>query len=72
MYDLLEPGGFVLFFEITGPLATCIWGLDKRTWTFTDEREFGLWMAKPRWHRILAEAGFQQIRELWCARTPLI
>ena len=47
-----------------------MWGLDARTWNFTDEREYGLWMAKPRWRSLLAAAGLTQIAEHWWAQTP--
>ncbi|EIE23140.1 hypothetical protein COCSUDRAFT_47508 [Coccomyxa subellipsoidea C-169] len=62
----LADGGFLLLYETTAAFTTCLWGLDERTWKFTDEREYGLWMAKPRWHRLWAEAGFTQIVEHWC------
>ncbi|EIE22203.1 ketoacyl-synt-domain-containing protein [Coccomyxa subellipsoidea C-169] len=62
----LADGGFVLLYETTAAFTACLWGLDERTWKFTDEREYGLWIAKPRWHRLWAEAGFTQITEHWC------
>lgn len=52
-------------------MPALIWGLDARTWTFTDEREYGLWMAKPRWHKILAQAGLELVCEHWCAFSSL-
>ena len=68
--NALAPGGFLLMLEMMSPLAACIWGLDERTWRFTDEREFGLWLAKPRWQRLLREAGLLRVREHWCVLPP--
>ena len=69
VHGFLADGGFLLLYETTAAFTTCLWGLDERTWKFTDEREYGLWMAKPRWHRLWKEAGFTQIVEHWCAAT---
>lgn len=55
----------MLLYETTAAFTTCLWGLDERTWKFTDEREYGLWMAKPRWHRLWEQAGFTQVVEHW-------
>lgn len=66
IHGSLADGGFLLLYETTAAFTTCLWGLDERTWKFTDEREYGLWMAKPRWHRLWTEAGFTQIVEHWC------
>jgi hypothetical protein len=46
---------------------TNMWGLDARCWNFTDEREYGLWISKARWHTLLAQAGFTRVTEHWCA-----
>ncbi len=64
-HGCLADGGFLLLYETTAAFTTCLWGLDERTWKFTDEREYGLWMAKPRWHRLWTEAGFTQVVEHW-------
>jgi hypothetical protein len=65
--EQLAPGGFLLAYEATRPLATFAWGLDKVTWNFTDEREYGLWMRPQRWHRQLAAAGLVRVCEHTCA-----
>jgi fatty acid synthase len=65
----MTEGGFLLLYEMTCSAPTLLWGLDARTWKFTDEREYGLWMAKPRWHKLLQEAGLTCICEHWCACT---
>lgn len=54
-----------MLYETTAAYTTCLWGLDERTWNFTDEREYGLWIAKPRWDRLWADAGFQQVIAHW-------
>ena len=54
-----------MLYETTAAFTTCLWGLDERTWNFTDEREFGLWIAKPRWDRLWADAGFVQVIAHW-------
>lgn len=61
----LADGGFLMLYETTAAYTTCLWGLDERTWNFTDEREYGLWIAKPRWDRLWADAGFQQVIAHW-------
>jgi fatty acid synthase len=68
----LAEGGFLLLYEMTCSVPTLLWGLDARTWTFSDEREYGLWMAKPRWRRILQEAGLTLICEHWFAFTRTV
>lgn len=69
--DQLADGGFLLAYEITRPFACFAWGLDKRSWEFTDEREFGLWMSRDRWHAQLAAAGLVLVTEHMCAHTRL-
>ncbi|KAK9916399.1 hypothetical protein WJX75_002178 [Coccomyxa subellipsoidea] len=64
--EQLAPGGFLLAYEATRPLATFAWGLDKVTWNFTDEREYGLWMSPQRWHAQLAAAGLVRVCEHTC------
>ena len=71
IHGSLADGGFLLLYETTAAFTTCLWGLDERTWKFTDEREYGLWMAKPRWHRLWTEAGFTQIVEHWCVSVGI-
>ncbi|CAK0786732.1 hypothetical protein CVIRNUC_009946 [Coccomyxa viridis] len=66
IHGALADGGFVMLYETTAAFTTCLWGLDERTWNFTDEREFGLWIAKPRWDRLWADAGFVQVIAHWC------
>ena len=68
--EQLCAGGFLLFFEFTRPVACFTWGLDARTWNFTDEREYGLWMQRERWHALLADAGLVRVSEHWFA--PLL
>ena len=62
IYDALEDGGFLMFFEMTTVLPTLLWGLDAQCWTFEDEREFGLWVNQERWVKLLEEVGFTQVR----------
>lgn len=62
VYDALEDGGFLLFFEMTTVLPTLLWGLDAQCWNFEDEREFGLWVKRERWEQLLVEVGFTQVR----------
>ena len=62
VYNALEDGGFLLFFEMTTVLPTLLWGLDAQCWNFEDEREFGLWVKRERWEQLLAEVGFTQVR----------
>ncbi|EIE19938.1 hypothetical protein COCSUDRAFT_44339 [Coccomyxa subellipsoidea C-169] len=64
--EQLAPGGFLLAYEGTRPLPTLAWGLDKVTWNFTDEREYGLWMSPQRWHAQLAAAGLVMVSEHTC------
>jgi len=65
IHGSLTDGGFVMLYETTAAYTTCLWGLDERTWNFTDEREYGLWIAKPRWDRLWADAGFEQVIAHW-------
>ena len=65
IYDALAPGGFLLLYEATDPMPAHLFGLDARTWNFNDEREFGLWIAKPRWRVLLAHAGLTMVSEHW-------
>ena len=67
IHGALAEGGFLMIYETTAAFTCCLWGLDERTWNFTDEREYGLWIAKPRWHALLAAAGFTQVVDHWCA-----
>lgn len=67
VFEVMAEGGFLLLYEMTCSVPMLIWGLDERTWTFTDQREYGLWMAKPRWQAILKEAGLEPVCEHWCA-----
>ncbi len=62
IYDALHDGGFLLFFEMTTVLPTLLWGLDAQCWNFEDEREFGLWVNRERWERLLEEVGFSKVR----------
>lgn len=64
--EQLAPGGFLLAYEATKPLPVFAWGLDKVTWNFTDEREYGLWMSPQRWHAQLAAAGLVMVSEHTC------
>ena len=61
IYDALEDGGFLMFFEMTTVLPTLLWGLDAQCWNFEDEREFGLWVNQERWVKLLEEVGFTQV-----------
>ena len=63
--DALAPGGFLLLLELSSALPAAIWGLDARTWAFTDERDYGLWMTKARWRSLLARAGLTSVAEHW-------
>ena len=65
IHGALAPGGFLLIYETTAAYTCCLWGLDERTWGFTDEREYGLWIAKPRWARLMAGAGFTRVIDHW-------
>lgn len=65
IHGSLADGGFLMLYETTAAFTTCLWGLDERTWNFTDKREFGLWIAKPRWDRLWADAGFVQVIAHW-------
>lgn len=67
----MAEGGFLLLYEMTCSVPMFLWGLDARTWTFTDEREYSLWMARPRWHQILKEAGLEMVCEHWCASLTI-
>ena len=62
IYNALEDGGFLMFFEMTTVLPTLLWGLDAQCWNFEDEREFGLWVNQERWVKLLEEVGFTQVR----------
>lgn len=62
IYDALEDNGFLLFFEMTTVLPTLLWGLDAQCWNFEDEREFGLWVPRERWEKLLREVGFTEVR----------
>ncbi|KAK9904717.1 hypothetical protein WJX75_001194 [Coccomyxa subellipsoidea] len=61
IYNALHDGGFLLFFEMTTVLPTLLWGLDAQCWNFEDEREFGLWVNRERWERLLEEVGFAKV-----------
>ncbi len=71
IFAALAPGGFLLMLEMCGVSPANVWGLDARTWAFTDEREYGLWMGKARWHALLDAAGFARVAEHWCAPALL-
>ena len=62
IYDALEDNGFLLFFEMTTVLPTLLWGLDAQCWNFEDEREFGLWVPREHWEKLLREVGFTEVR----------
>ena len=62
IYNALEDNGFLLFFEMTTCLPTLLWGLDAQCWNFEDEREFGLWVSREHWERLLREVGFTEVR----------
>ena len=66
IYDALEDNGFLMFFEMTTVLPTLLWGLDAQCWNFEDEREFGLWVPRERWEKLLREVGFTEVRS--CCR----
>ena len=61
IYNALHDGGFLMFFEMTTVLPTLLWGLDAQCWNFEDEREFGLWVNRERWERLLEEVGFSKV-----------
>ncbi|CAL8464659.1 g4194 [Coccomyxa elongata] len=61
IYNALHDNGFLLFFEMTTVLPTLLWGLDAQCWNFEDEREFGLWVDRARWERLLEEVGFAKV-----------
>ena len=65
IYDALEDNGFLLFFEMTTCLPTLLWGLDAQCWNFEDEREFGLWVPRERWEKLLREVGFTEVRSCY-------
>ena len=70
IYNALEDNGFLLFFEMTTCLPTLLWGLDEQCWNFEDEREFGLWVSREHWERLLREVGFTEVRRgsfIWAA-----
>jgi hypothetical protein len=71
IYNALEDYGFLLFFEMTTVLPTLLWGLDAQCWNFEDEREFGLWVNRERWERLLDEVGFTQVRCRLLKSLPL-
>ena len=70
MRDALAPGGFLLLFEGTDDGPAHIFGLDKRIWTYTDEREYALWIPRSRWHKLLAGAGLSLVSEHRWGRLP--
>jgi hypothetical protein len=70
IYNALHDGGFLLFFEMTTVLPTLLWGLDAQCWNFEDEREFGLWVNRERWERLLEEVGFAKVRA--CSARSLL
>jgi len=61
IYNALDDNGFLLFFEMTTVLPTLLWGLDAQCWNFEDEREFGLWVNRERWEKLLREVGFTEV-----------
>ena len=63
IYNALHDNGFLLFFEMTTVLPTLLWGLDAQCWNFEDEREFGLWVDRARWERLLEEVGFSKVSQ---------
>lgn len=63
IYNALHDNGFLLFFEMTTVLPTLLWGLDAQCWNFEDEREFGLWVDRARWERLLEEVGFAKVSQ---------
>ena len=71
VYNALEDGGFLLFFEITCVLPTLLWGLDAQCWNFSDEREFGLWVGRAQWERLLQDVGFTKVGRFWHLLPPL-
>ena len=70
IHKALAPGGFLLLFEAMDETPAHIFGLDERIWTYTDEREYALWIPKRRWHKLLAQAGLSMVAEHWCEQPP--
>ena len=68
--EQIAEGGFLLLSEATRPWTCMLWGLDARSWQFTDEREYGLWISRARWHRLLAAAGLVMVACNKCVRCP--
>ena len=60
----MAPGGFLCFYDFTDVTPALFWGLSAQCWGFQDERDFSLWCSLPRWERLLANAGFEQVRTL--------
>lgn len=61
IYTYLKDGSFLVFYEVTSPVALALWGMDARLWSFEDEREYGLWISQESWLKKLKEKGFEVI-----------
>lgn len=65
--EQIADGGFLLLCEAARPWTCLLWGLDARSWAFTDERDYGLWNSCARWHALLAAAGLDMVACNKCA-----
>lgn len=58
--ESLNDGGFLLIQEHVGLFPLLFWGVSEST-NFTDQREFGRWMSKNGWLKLLSDNGFEPI-----------
>ncbi len=61
LYENLKEGAFGVIYEATSPCCIPLWGMDKNTWQFEDEREYGLWISLDHWLKKLKNIGFEVI-----------
>lgn len=61
IHSALQDGGFLCFYEETGPLMALLWGLEERSGKFTDERDYGPYLSVSRWMEVLKAAGLPPV-----------
>ena len=64
--NALAPGGFLLFQELTSPLAACLWGLTAAAWEWSGGSSFGRWSDARHWTELCEAAGFAAVSMLRC------
>ena len=61
IYSALQDGGFLCFYEETGPIPALLWGMEDATWQFTDSREYGPCLSVSHWMEQLQAAGLPPV-----------